>query len=195
MKRFLTAALLGLVIAGAGAAVPSGALAHSELVSSDPVDGAVLDGAPQAVTFTFNEDLLPDFVRIIATGPGGDTGDLVVSAVEGPTATADWPAAAEPGEWTVNYRVVSQDGHPIEGGITFAYVEPEPTSPTAEPTSATPVPDPTSATPVPINESATPIPIAEVSAPGPSPLAIAAIVLVILGGAGVAIAVIVRRRA
>ena len=128
------------VIALMGATlVAAPAQAHSELVSTDPADGAVLDAPPTIVSFTFNEPLMPDFVRFIGTDPSGNTGDLPVSSVEGPTATIAWPASAPGGEWTVSYRVVSQDGHPIEGGITFSYAD---ASPTASPTSAACSPTP-----------------------------------------------------
>ena len=200
VKRSLVASALVAAVLAGGVALAPVAHGHAELVSSDPVDGAALDAPPVSVSFTFNEDLLPDFVRLIATGPSGDTGDLVVNAVEGPTARADWPSAAEAGEWTVNYRVVSQDGHPIEGGITFTYAAPEP-SPTADPTSASPAPEPTSEPapeptrePAPTDTAISPSPVADVSSPGPSPLAIAAIGLVVLGAAGVVIAMFARRR-
>ena len=121
MKRILTAGAVALALLTPGALLAPTALAHSELVSSDPADGATLDSPPTTVSFTFSEPLMPDFVRIIGTNPEGVTGDLPVSSVEGPTATVDWPAGAQGGTWQVSYRVVSQDGHPIEGGITFTY--------------------------------------------------------------------------
>lgn len=196
MKRTLAAGILALAVLGLGSMLVPSALAHSDLVSSDPADGAVLATPPATVSFTFNEDLLPDFVRFIATDPTGQTGDLPVSAVEGPTATMDWPAGAPAGEWTVSYRVVSQDGHPIEGGITFAYDAPAPSpsstsaAPTASPTSAAPTPSPTSAAPSP-----TISPAADTSSGGLGAWAIAGIVLVVLAGVGIVIAFLVRRRA
>ena len=196
MKRTLAAGILALAVLGLGSMLVPSALAHSDLVSSDPADGAVLATPPTTVSFTFNEDLLPDFVRFIATDPSGQTGDLPVSAVDGPTATMDWPTGAPAGEWTVSYRVVSQDGHPIEGGITFAYDAPAPSpsstsaAPTASPTSAAPTPSPTSAAPSP-----TISPAADTSSGGLGAWAIAGIVLVVLAGVGIVIAFLVRRRA
>ena len=198
MKRLFAAVLIALAMAGAGAALAPAASAHSELVSSDPVDGAVLDAPPTAVSFTFSEDLLPDFVRLITTSPSGETSDLIVSSVQGPTVTADWPLGAPGGEWTVSYRVVSQDGHPIEGGITFGYVAPEPPSPSPSPTSASP----TSAAPITPSPSATSAipspttsPAADTTSSGPSAWMIAGIAVVVIAGIAVAAALIVRRRA
>ena len=197
MKRTLTAALLVVAVLAPALALGSPAQAHSELVSTDPADGAVLEAPPQRVSFTFNEPLMPDFVRFIATDPSGQTGDLPVSSVEGPTASIDWPAGAPGGEWTVSYRVVSQDGHPIEGGITFSYAAASPTaSPTsAAPTSAAPTSAaPTSAPPTSAAPSPTTSPAADTSS-GPNTLLIAGIAAVVIVIAAVVIALVARRRA
>ena len=153
MKRLIALfGMLLLVVMGAGVAQ-----AHSELVSTTPEDGQVLDAPPTELTFTFNEDLLPDFVNFVATDPSGQVVELAVSGVSGPTATVAWPSEAPGGEWRVDYRVVSQDGHPVEGSMTFAYAA---TSPTPSPTSAAPSPEPTtsSAEPTPEPTSAEPSP-------------------------------------
>ena len=193
MKRILTAGLLAATLLGGAAALAPSAAAHSELVSSDPADGASLDAPPTTVSFTFNEPLLPDFVRFIATDPAGETGDLPVSAVEGPTATIDWPAGAPGGEWTVQYRVVSQDGHPIEGGITFTYAA---ASPTASPSSPSPSPTsaaPTSATPTSAAPSPSTSPAADTS-DGTSGVLIASLAVGAIVIIGVVVALVARRR-
>ena len=196
MKRALTSGILALAMVGLGAVLAPVAQAHSELVSSDPADGATLDAPPASVSFTFNEALLPDFVRLIATDPAGVTADLTVSSIEGPTATADWPTGAGAGEWTVSYRVVSQDGHPIEGGITFSYEAPAPTTSTPAPTSAAPTTAaPTSASPAPT--SAAPSPSASPAADstgGTSGLLIAGLAVGAIIIVGVVLALVARRR-
>ena len=196
MKRTLTAAALAVALLTPGAMLAPAALAHSELVSSDPADGATLDAPPQTVSFTFNEALMPDFVRFIGTDPSGATGDLPVSSVDGPTATIDWPAGAPGGEWRVNYRVVSQDGHPIEGGITFTYAA---ASPTASPTSAAPTSAaPTSAAPTPAPTSALPSPSTSPTADtsgGSSGLLIAGLAVGAIVIVGIVVALVARRRA
>lgn len=137
MRRFLIPLVTLLAVFVSGVAWAGSASAHASLVSSSPEDGAVLDAPPTQLVFTFSEPLLPDFVRFIATAPDGQTGDLIIAGVDGPAATITWPAGAAAGDWSVSYRVVSQDGHPIEGGITFSYAAP---APTATPTTATPTP-------------------------------------------------------
>jgi copper resistance protein C len=113
------AAIIALLTTGSLLVSP--ASAHSDLVSSDPADGAVLDTRPLRLTFVFSEDLLPDFVRFVATDGSVDSGDVPVDSVQGSIATVRWPEQVPGGEWTVTYRAVSQDGHPIEGSITFSY--------------------------------------------------------------------------
>ncbi len=149
MKRF---ALLLVLALAALIGAPGLASAHSDLVSTVPEDGAVLTEAPTELVFTFTEPLMPDFVRFIALAPDGTPEDLIVTGVEGPVATVSWPQGAGPGTWDVQYRVVSQDGHPVDGGILFTYgADPPPTpSPTPEPTSSEPTAAPT---PEPISES------------------------------------------
>lgn len=191
MKRTLAAGALALAAFMGGTAIAPVAQAHSELVSTDPADGAVLDAPPATVSFTFNEALLPDFVRFVGTDPNGQTGDLPVSSVEGPTATIDWPATAPAGEWRVSYRVVSQDGHPIEGGITFTYAG---ASPTTTPTSAAPTTGaPTSAAPTTAAPSPSTSPAADTSG-GTSGLLIAGLAVGIIVIAGIVIALVARRR-
>lgn len=155
MKRaYALVVLLLLLFVGGGIAQ-----AHSELVSTSPEDGQVLDAPPTEVTFTFNEDLLPDFVNFVATNADGDVTELVVSGLNGPTVVLAWPPQAPGGEWQVDYRVVSADGHPVDGSITFSYVAESP-SPTPTPSTPSPSPTTSSATPEPASTSAEPSPSA-----------------------------------
>ena len=164
-RRLLTVLLVGLLVtlgAGVGAAP---AQAHARLVSTDPVDGAMLTAAPTEVVFTFNESLLPDFVRFIRISPEGASEDLPIAAIENNVARLVWPSGLPGGEWTVEYRVVSQDGHPVNGSIYFTYPDARPT-PTPTPT---PTPDPTpTPTPTP-GPTTAPAPDPDVSPIEPSP--------------------------
>lgn len=101
------------------AAVP--ASAHSQLLSSDPADGAALSIAPPAVTLTFSEDLLAGATTMAIVGADGSV--LLSSPVDpqGPVISLPWPAELPPGAYEVSYRVVSGDGHPVAGAISFSY--------------------------------------------------------------------------
>ena len=109
-------ALLSLALLFMGSGPAS---AHASLVGSDPADGAELAAAPSAITFTFNENIgNPAYIAV--TAPNGskvDVGD--VRAIDNKV-TAALPAVDQKGRYTASYRVVSADGHPVEGTIHYA---------------------------------------------------------------------------
>lgn len=157
----------------------------------------MLDMPPTEITLTFNEDLLPDFVNVIATDESGQVFDLAVTGVKGPTATAAWPSDAPGGTWRVDYRIVSQDGHPVEGSMEFSYAAASPSpSPTPTPPTPSPAPSTSSAAPSPSPTSAEPspsvVPASESS--GPSLGWIIAIVGVVALIVIVVVGLLARRR-
>ena len=122
MVRMIQAAVvlaLGMVLFAA-----TGAQAHSDLLSSTPADGEVLTTAPSVVTLQFNEEISPAGLQVVAQGPQG-TVTLGTPIIEGALVTAAWPTTAAGGEYRVAYRVVSADGHPIDGSIGFSYPDAE----------------------------------------------------------------------
>jgi methionine-rich copper-binding protein CopC len=109
-------AVLALAVAGVAASA-SAASAHATLESTSPRAGAVVQGPLTAVRLTFDEAVsTPAFIAV--TGPQGrvDTGQTRVdSAVVSVGLKESLPA----GRYTVAFRVVSDDGHPVES--TFAF--------------------------------------------------------------------------
>lgn len=102
-------------------ALPMPAWAHDTLVSSNPGDGARVTEAPEEIELTFSADLLEVGTQVRVTDSSGadvTDGDPELS---GPTVVQDiTPADSADESYTVVWRVVSSDGHPIEG--TFGYV-------------------------------------------------------------------------
>lgn len=94
------------------------ASAHASLVGSDPEDGAILAAAPAAITLTFNENIgNPAYVTV--TAPDGSKVDLGnVRAVDN-RVTATVADVDQKGRYTAAFRVVSADGHPVEGTIHY----------------------------------------------------------------------------
>lgn len=113
----LAAAALAVPAVLALTAAP--AAAHNELRSSNPADGAALTALPPAVVLTFAENADPRFVRIAATGP--DRRSLAAGApvVTGAVVRQPLAAGTASGTYTVAFRVVSRDGHPVQGSVTF----------------------------------------------------------------------------
>ena len=99
------------------------ALAHNELLSSDPPDGATVGAPPARVQLTFGEPAKPRFVKVAVTGRDG------VSVAQGPHRIAGnritqplLPLQA--GKYVLAYRVVSVDGHPVQGTVSFTTTQP-----------------------------------------------------------------------
>jgi methionine-rich copper-binding protein CopC len=142
----VAAAVLAGAAAGAlGYAVP--ASAHSQLESAAPASGAVVRGQPGAVTLTFNEQVRLKYSTVaIERSDGGSYRRGTLSQRDTTLRQDVYPLPS--GEYTVAWRVVSADGHPVRGEFRFtvrlpAGAEPptrspsQATSPVAERTSAT----------------------------------------------------------
>ncbi|WP_030190392.1 copper resistance protein CopC [Streptomyces violaceorubidus] len=138
----LWGAVLGLLLLG-GAGPAS---AHAALGSTDPADGAVLQRAPGHVTLTFSESvgLRDDSFRVL--DPGGHrvrTGEAGHAYGRADTARVALPGELGEGTYTVAWRVVSADSHPVSGAFTFSVGQPSQTSaavdtgPTEDPLTAT----------------------------------------------------------
>ncbi|KQY47619.1 FixH family protein [Cellulomonas sp. Root137] len=120
-RRSRARALLVLLVAVAGLLLgPAGpAGAHSTLIGSDPAEGAVLDAAPERIRFTFDEVVagVPDGVRVFDAEGAPVASSAAVSGTELAVALAEQPG---PGTLVVAWRVVSEDGHPVSGSLTFS---------------------------------------------------------------------------
>ena len=97
------------------------AFGHSSLVSSTPAKDAVLTEFPSEISLTFNESLLeignenPNKVEVV-----NSMGDVLsgASKVSGPVVSVPVQITGND-EYRVSYRVVSADGHVIEGDYSF----------------------------------------------------------------------------
>ncbi|PKH39021.1 copper transport protein [Nocardioides alpinus] len=100
-----------------GSASP--ASAHATLVSTDPAEGAVLEAAPEQVRFTFNESVIgvPAGIQVFDA-----TGDAVASSasVRDSQLVVDLDEEVGEGTLVVVWRLVSADGHPIGGSLSFS---------------------------------------------------------------------------
>ncbi|MGW0803197.1 copper resistance CopC family protein [Nonomuraea sp. NPDC002799] len=136
MKRSPLAALTAILAAlfVLGTAVP--ALAHDTLKSSSPAKGAKVKALDE-VRLEFSAKVRLPFVIVRGDGdaqhqrgkPEAD-GAVVKQAVDGPLPD---------GDYTIAYRVVSSDGHPVEGEIPFTVkgAQPPSPSPSSSPGSST----------------------------------------------------------
>jgi methionine-rich copper-binding protein CopC len=120
-----------LVLAAAfGWAAP--AAAHTALVSSSPAAGATVE-APASVSLTFSEALLTIGAGIVVLDAQGvDHASGGVYFPQPSTVQVD-VAPLQPGAYTTQWRVVADDGHPIEGTLPFTVVAAPPPTPSATP--------------------------------------------------------------
>lgn len=110
----------GLLLAMGLLLLATPAQAHSELLGSTPADGEVLTSAPPAVSLQFNEAISPAGLQVVAQGPEGPV-TLGTPIIDGAVVQVPWPTDTTGGNYRVAYRVVSADGHPIDGSIGFSY--------------------------------------------------------------------------
>lgn len=110
-----TAAAIGGALA-LGLATP--ASAHAALVSTDPEDGATLAEAPAEVSATFSELLDGPSTEIAVTDPTGAVVEVAEPVFDGDTFTLPM-AYTTPGEYTVAFRVISEDGHRVDDALNF----------------------------------------------------------------------------
>lgn len=121
----LTATLAALLVAVALTVVGAGpAHAHTALLESTPAEGAEVD-APAEVSLVFNQALIQLGNELTVTDAAGTVTVLEPLFPEGHIVAAELPVLAA-GPATVNWRVVSADGHPVEGVLTFTVIAPEP---------------------------------------------------------------------
>jgi methionine-rich copper-binding protein CopC len=120
MKRALIRGLVALGGVLASLTVAAGAVsAHATLVSSDPANGSMLTEAPDHVELVFSENVgKPAAIAVLdQNGNEVDGGELQV--VDKTMSRTYDPGSFSPGVYTISYQVVSADGHPISGELTF----------------------------------------------------------------------------
>src|SRR5690554_1171131 len=137
MSRWFVAVVAAVLV---GPFVASPALAHDALASSDPPDGAVLEAAPDAIVLEFTGNILDVNPAIEVTGPDGDQLEVGEAQVDGTRVTWDLTGPVPAGELAVVWAVTSQDGHPIDGELSFTVEVSEPAPGATVPESAEPEP-------------------------------------------------------
>lgn len=128
---FLVGALLALGVTPAAA--------HADLINATPAAGSTVTTAPTEIRMEFSEGVQPDFAQVAVTAPDGtkvSTGDPQVS---GTTVTQAITAPTQAGRYTVAYRLVSADGHPVAESFSWIY-QPAGSPPASAPAGATTAP-------------------------------------------------------
>ncbi|MBQ1025239.1 copper resistance CopC family protein [Micromonospora sp. C95] len=186
LRRPLAAALAATLAAAALLVGPvSPAYAHNALRKATPAQDAELKKAPTRITLEFLQKLNPSFTTITLSDADKQqvaTSEPKVSGTKG-TVTIDQSLAN--GVYTVAYRVVSTDGHPVQASYKFTVADPTATAdPSPSPTASEPASSP-SASPSaePTASAAAASPAASSSSGGPG-------TAVLLAGGGILLALV-----
>ncbi|GIH23647.1 hypothetical protein Aph01nite_19570 [Acrocarpospora phusangensis] len=127
----LTAVILALLVGA------SPASAHDRLSKSTPAKNATVESL-ESITLTFTARVR--FPAMVLRSEAGTMVQLSKPRTEGKDVVAALSAAPPPGKYVVGWRVVSSDGHPIEGEIPFAFTGgPVPAASGAVPAAASPL--------------------------------------------------------
>ena len=145
--RLLPVVLLPVLLLLAVLLPAAPAAAHTALVGSQPSAGGALTAGATQVSLSFSGRVRAELSTVVVTGPDGADharGPLVVRGAEVVQPLAG-PLPA--GDWTLLYRVVAADGHPLTGAVPFTVSAtastrstPTPSGPAASP--AAPAPEP-----------------------------------------------------
>ena len=143
VHRNIALAVTTAIVFVLSVAIAPNASAHADLQVSTPEDGESLEIAPEEVRLTFSEELFEELVEISILDAAGDlysTIEVEQTPPPGTDVIFPWPTQAPPGEYSIAYRVVSADGHPVTGTISFSYAAtaPEPSTPEPAPSDSTP---------------------------------------------------------
>jgi len=97
------------------------AFAHAKLVKSDPPNRATLNIAPEHIQLWFNEEIEGSFASIsLHDADGKSVTDTSPETVPDDLKTVVLPLPEiAPGRYTVNFRVLSKDGHVVESDYSF----------------------------------------------------------------------------
>jgi methionine-rich copper-binding protein CopC len=124
------ATLMAAVVGALAPATP--AFAHSQLQRTAPTNGAVVTSPIDTVTLTFNEMVRGAFTTVVVNGPDGVSySNGHVRVVDDNVFQAVYPLRS--GTYTVAWRAISADGHPVEGQFEFRVALPPGEEPTGGP--------------------------------------------------------------
>ena len=187
----LTAALLAGVLALATAVLTAApASAHDVITGSDPADGSTVATAPSRVSVTFDEAPQAGFSTLTVVGPDGAHHEQGAAASDGTVVSVGVGPLPAAGVYQIGYRIVSDDGHPVTGAVSFTLTRPSPANAAAASPAAQ---APAAQSPTGATQAAPPSPAASSSSDstGVPVWLFVVLAVVVVGGA---VALVLRRR-
>jgi copper resistance protein C len=127
MSRQIRMAAVGLLLAAivfAATLTAGAASGHAARVSTDPADNATVSTGPDHVSAVFNEQLQTTFAAMTVVGPDRNLWSSGQPQVHGAVISIGVRPLGPTGNYTVNYRVTSADGHVVSGSWSFRLTTP-----------------------------------------------------------------------
>nr|WP_269327223.1 copper resistance CopC family protein [Kineosporia mesophila] len=93
-------------------------MAHDQLDETNPADGSTVETVPDEIVLDFSATPLALGSAVRVVGPGGDITSGKPKVVDNQV-TQEVSAGRPAGDYTVQWRVTSSDGHPISGEFSF----------------------------------------------------------------------------
>ncbi|MEV4544342.1 copper resistance CopC family protein [Micromonospora echinaurantiaca] len=189
-RRTVAGLFAATVAAVAMLLVPAApAAAHNTLKAATPARDARLTTAPTRITLEFMQKLDPAFTTIALSDAAERRIPASDPAVTGTTGTVTIDEPLANGTYTVAYRVVSADGHPVQGSYRFTVADP--TAAIASPPATTATTSAPAAQPSP----ASPASATRDAGDGPGALALVGGAILLAALAAGAVVLLRRRRA
>lgn len=157
------------------------AAAHDAVTGTNPEDGQSLDAVPEAIEVSFTATPLAMGSEIQIKDAAGTNWSEGGVEIDGNMVVQQVNSAAPAGEYTVTWRVVSSDSHPIDGSFSFTATE-------GAGASSSPNPEPAGA------ESSQPEQAATGEGDAGVPLSFMIVLALLVIALSVVVAVVVRRR-
>ena len=116
--KAIAAGLLAVALLALGEAPQ--ASAHAQLAVASPAPAAVLLRVPKTISLTFDDALIPQLgANLLRVSDQSRRSYVRSTTVYGATLSATISRLAHYGRYTVTYRVLSADGHPVSGTYDF----------------------------------------------------------------------------
>lgn len=97
--------------------MPGFAFAHTELEESTPQDGETTEEVLKNIELTFGTEIEAESTITLTDESGEEV--PVSEMVEGNVVTAELEEPLSNGNYTAEWLVVGEDGHPVEGKLSF----------------------------------------------------------------------------
>lgn len=100
------------------------ASAHDVVTGSDPADGATVPTAPTQVSVTFSDEPQGQLSTLTVVGPDGAHHEQGQATTQGSVVSVPVGPLPQAGTYEVGYRIISSDGHPTTGSVSFDLTTP-----------------------------------------------------------------------